>query len=436
MIDAKPRAHSCTGMAAPGELGAPPAGRASHVLLGLMLCVFCALPFLLGDQARSLTSVKESGITSPQGDAAKQFILMGMYALTALALFRRLSASTLRAVGLPLFCLLIWLGLSTLWSDMPGITLRRTVALGGTLTLGTYLAVSYSPQRLVRLLSMVALVVLGASFLVGVLMPAAGLDAEHRLRGVFAHKNSLAAFAAVALICAVDAMTGLSGKKPGRLAWLTGLFGIVALVMTASASPVPAVAVAAFVIVRIKHADSGLPHLLTTRLCTVLFTAVVLLPWLAPYFGQLALLFGRSTDFSGRTLVWRFAIEFFQRNPLFGYGYASFWNGPAGLLFVQYAHFPVPHAHNGALQFLIDCGAIGLVLYGTVLAGAIRGLDWILHALPRKEYAWLGGYLVLYLFASLAETHLLEPNDLYAVLFTYAVVRINLICRLDQFRSR
>jgi hypothetical protein len=38
----------------------------------------------------------------------------------------------------------------------------------------------------------------------------------------------------------------------------------------------------------------------------------------------------------------------------------------------------------------------------------------------------MAGYLVLYTFSNLAETHLLEPNDLYTVLFAYVVVRINL----------
>lgn len=412
--------------------GAP--GRTEDMLLVAVLCLFCALPFLLGDQPRSLTSVKETGITSAQGDSTKQLILMSIYLLTGIALARQLSAQVRRAIGLSLLCLLAWAGVSALWSDMPGITLRRTVALGGTLTLGVYLAVRCSPRRLVRLLSVVALVVLGTSFVVAVLMPGAGLDPEHRLRGVFAHKNSLAAFAAIALVCAADRLSGPPG--PGmRLAWLTALTGLAALVLTASASPVPAVGVAAMLVFRLKRLPRERQHALTVRLCGAVFIAIVLLPWLAPYIGQLALLFGRSTDFSGRTLVWRFSIEFFQRAAFFGYGYASFWNGPAGLLFVQYAHFPVPHAHNGALQLLLDCGAIGLMLYGAVLAGALRGLDWILNTLPRHENAWLAGYLVLYLCASLAETHLLEPNDLYAVLFAYTVVRIRLIHKLDQYRT-
>ncbi|MGJ7917219.1 O-antigen ligase family protein [Massilia sp. LXY-6] len=427
----------------PGSATMAPAvpARGEEIFLVIVLCVFCALPFLLGDQPLSLTSVKETGITSPQGDTTKQVVLMAIYVLTVGALVPRLSAAASRHVLLPLIALLAWAALSTAWSDMPGITARRVVALGGTLALGVYMALRWPPRELVRLLSVVALIVLGASFAVAVLMPAAGLDAEHRLRGVFAHKNTLAAFAAIALICAVDVLSGPSEgmaaparAKRVRLAGLTGLFGLVALGLTASASPVPAAVTAALVMFAIKRAPPQRRHVLTTRLCGALFVVVVLLPWLAPYIGELALLFGRNTDFSGRTLVWRFAIEFFQRSPLFGYGYASFWNGPAGLLFVSYAHFPVAHTHNGALQMLLDGGAVGLITYGTVLAGALRGLKATLNAAPRNAHAWVGGFLILYLCASLAETHLMEPNDLYTVLFAYAVIRIRLT-RSDGLHS-
>lgn len=424
--------HLATFPAAPAA-AAPAPARAEEIFLVIVLSVFCSLPFLLGDQPLSLTSVKETGLTSPQGDSAKQVILMAIYVLTAGALVPRLSAMAQRQVLLPLLALLAWAALSALWSDMPGITLRRAVALGGTLSLGVYMALRWPPRELVRLLSVVALVVLGASLAVAILVPAAGLDAEHRLRGVFAHKNTLAAFAAIAMICAADALSGRGAEagvrstaKRVRLAWLTGLLGLVSLGLTASASPVPAVAAAALVIVAIKRTPAQRRHVLTTRLCGAVFVAIVLLPWLAPYIGELALLFGRKTDFSGRTLVWRFSIEFFQRSPMLGYGYASFWNGPAGLLFVDYAHFPAPHAHNGALQMLLDDGALGLAAYCAVLGGALRGLAAVLGSVQRNANAWMGGFLVLYLCASLAETHLLEANDLYTVLFAYTVIRIRL----------
>lgn len=405
--------------------------RTEELLLVIVLSVFCSLPFLLGDQPLSLTSVKETGLTSPQGDSAKQVILMAIYVLTAGVLIPRLSAVR-REVLLPLLALLAWAALSSLWSDMPGITFRRAVALGGTLSLGVYMALRWPPRELVRLLSVVALVVLGASLALAVLMPAAGLDAEHRLRGVFAHKNTLAAFAAIAMICAADALSDRgaaaahAGVKRTRLAWLAGSLGLACLGLTASASPVPAVAAAALVIFAIRRTPAQRRHVLATRLCGAVFVAIVLLPWLAPYIGEIALLFGRKTDFSGRTLVWRFSIEFFQRSPVLGYGYASFWNGPAGLLFVDYAHFPVPHAHNGALQMLLDGGVPGLAAYGAVLGGALRGLGTVLGSVQRNANAWLGGFLVLYLCASLAETHLLEANDLYTVLFAYTVIRIRL----------
>ncbi|MCS0627734.1 O-antigen ligase family protein [Telluria mixta] len=399
--------------------------RIETLLIVILLCAFCALPFLVGDQPVFLTSVKETGITSPQGDTNKQIILLAIYGLVAGTLAPRLTPDARRAIGLPLVLLLAWAGLSALWADMAGITLRRTVALGGTFTLGVYLALRWPPRELARLFCQVALVVLGASFVIALVLPSAGLDPEHRLRGVFAHKNSFASFAALALVCAADALADPQRRRQ-RLPWIVALSSLVALGLAASASPIPAAAAAVFVVVRVHAMAPGTRHVLSTRLCGWVFAATVLMPWIAPFVGEIALLFGRNTDFSGRTLVWKFALEFFQRNPLFGYGYASFWSGPAGLLFVSYARFPVAHAHNGAMQFLLDCGAIGLALFATILARALRGVSALLNDKDRGAAAWMAGYLVLYTFSNLAETHLLEPNDLYTVLFAYVVVRINL----------
>ncbi|MGJ7917775.1 O-antigen ligase family protein [Massilia sp. LXY-6] len=396
----------------------------------VLLCVFCALPFLVGDQPTFLTSVKETGITSPQGDTNKQLILLVIYGVTAIALAPRLTVEGRRAIGWPLLLLLAWAGLSAVWADMAGITLRRTVALGGTFTLGIHMALRWPPRELARLLCQVAVVVLGASFVIALVLPSAGLDPEHRLRGVFAHKNSLASFAALALVCAADALAD-PHRRRDRLPWFTALLSLMGLGLAASASPIPAAAIAVLAVFRLNALKPDSRHLLSTRLCAGAFVATVLLPWIAPSIGELALLFGRNTDFSGRTLVWRFALEFFQRNPLFGYGYASFWSGPAGLLFVSYAHFPVAHAHNGTMQLLLDCGVVGLGLFATILARALRALARVLHAGDRRTNAWIAGFMVLYTFANLAETHLLEPNDLYTVLFAYVVVRINLARAAD-----
>jgi O-antigen ligase len=411
-------------MAAGCARPAPPTPTETLVVV-ILLCVFCALPFLVGDQPAFLTSVKETGITSPEGDSSKQLILLAIYGLTACMLVPRLTIEARRAIGLPLLLLLAWAGLSAVWADMAAITLRRTVALGGTFALGIYLALYWPPRELARLLTRVALVVLGVSFIVALLLPSAGLDPEHRLRGVFAHKNSFASFAALALVCAADALADPARRRQ-RLPWIVALSALVALGLAASASPLPAAAAAVFVVFRIHSMPPGARHVLSTRLCGGVFVATVLLPWIAPSIGEIALLFGRNTDFSGRTLVWRFALEFFQRNPLFGYGYASFWSGPAGLLFVGYAHFPVAHAHNGVMQLLLDCGAIGLALFAAILVRALRGLAALLDDRDRRAHAWMAGFMVLYTFSNLAETHLLEPNDLYTVLFAYVVVRINL----------
>lgn len=392
----------------------------------LLLAIYCALPFILHDQPTSLASVEQAGLKSPGGDGRKQVLLLMMYAGLALATLRYLDRRVLRATSVPMIALLCLAFASCLWSELPALASRRAVALAGTVLFGVFLALRVPPARLAVLTNVLAVAVLTASFLVAIVLPAAGLDAEGRLRGVFAHKNGLGMFAALAVLSGLSAIIQPPRTGRGRLPWLVLALAGAALAGAHSASPLVAVLFGACVQVLFALRLRRSPHRLTTIVCSVLLLVMVCIPFLGKHVGALGALFDRSATFSGRTGVWEYGLAFLAHRPLLGFGYTSFWPGTPGLLYARMAHYPVPHSHNGALQTLLGTGVVGLALVLWLLTRAIRRLHAILNRSKRSPSAWLAGFLVLYLSANIAESSLFEPNDLYTTFFAYAVVRINL----------
>jgi exopolysaccharide production protein ExoQ len=399
--------------------------------LGVTIVLVCSLGFLLGEQATALqVSADEMGLTAPQGSAIKQAILASIYAGIALLLVTRTRAAEWTAIGIPLALLLVLCFASAAWSDLPAVTIRRSIALAGTMVLGTFAALRLDEHQISKVLVASGAAVLLASFAVAALLPAYGFDPEGRLRGVFAHKNGMGSVSAltllVALVCLPVARTSLSRAVLLVLA----LSSVAALALAGSATATIALLFAVGVLM--------LQGRYGARASIVPFLAVlasgILAPLLAWKFGEIALLFGREADFSGRTRLWLFCLEFVQRSPVFGYGYSSFWVSPAALIFQRWSGFPVPNAHNGYLDLALGVGIVGVAL---PIAAVLRVI-WAHSRLGPESDAHqrrLAAVLLSFLLVmNITENTFTTGNGLETLLFIYLVVRANM-ARTQHGRS-
>ncbi len=399
--------------------------------LALLLVALCSLPFLLGDQPSSLVSVEETGNTNDQGDAVKQIVLALLYAGVAVALLLRARRVVWGTASAWLAATIVWAFCTSLWAYDSSVSLRRCVALSGSLALGALIATRWPIQRMHRQLLFVSLALFGASLALAVVAPASGLDPEGRLRGVFSHKNSLGGFASLALVNAVCGLWQGGPAGTRRLAIGVAMLSVACLAIADSATSTVASGISIAVLLATCRRPSGsrLPALVA--LGTLLFFAVSF-PWLSSGLADMAGIVGRDSDFSGRKLVWTFCWDFVSRRPWTGFGYGAFWNSSAGLAFYRWAHFPVPHAHNGPLQVLLDIGAIGL---GFVMA-AIVSLVLAMCRADGFAWRWTVGYLALVLGLNAMEPHLLAANDLFTVILAYACVRAGWVNRAEPEHRR
>lgn len=403
---------------------------AERYFLAAILVVLSALPFLLGTQPHSLVPNEEAVLN--EGDPTKQLTLVLMYATVGAVLVHRNRFAEIMHLGVPFILLVILCFASTLWSDVPFLAFRRSVALVGTVIVGLYAALRFDILDLVRVMCRAVAIVLIASFLLAAVDSSLGLDPEGRLRGVFAHKNGLGVFAALGLLMLaarpVQAFT--------KTAWIlhSALAGgcVLALAMAQSISPLPPLCIGLALLIWLRRSNSG-SHWVVGPVLTACCMVGLVLPFWVNDLGMLATMLGRDADYSGRDRAWEFSIELFKRNPWLGYGYGTIWDGPAGTLFLRWAHFSTPHAHNGYLQMALDTGSIGLtlllcaVVVMTVRALRLRSSEQARMLLP---IAFLG----LYLLYNATEAYLWTQNELLTVLIVFFVARTNLMYR--QFGVR
>ncbi len=87
--------------------------------------------------------------------------------------------------------------------------------------------------------------------------------------------------------------------------------------------------------------------------------------------------FGRDESLTGRTEIWAELVPVVQRQPFLGSGFGSFWTS-------ERRDSISSHGHNGYLDILLDLGAVGLGLYAILLLSCGRKL----HAALAMDYEW------------------------------------------------
>jgi exopolysaccharide production protein ExoQ len=87
---------------------------------------------------------------------------------------------------------------------------------------------------------------------------------------------------------------------------------------------------------------------------------------------------GRDQTLTGRTEIWANVMPARSQQPLFGYGFGSFWTGARRQL------YDIPTGHNGYLDILLETGEVGLGFVTAWLLSCARQL----HRSIARDYEW------------------------------------------------
>ena len=306
-----------------------------------------------------------------QSNTARKFITVGLvFGAVALVMLRGQLTALLKSISLPLVLVVIWFAATSVISPATGLALNR-LALGFSV-IAIAAALPLTLRRVDQFALVLALAasaiiissIVSVAFAPEVAVHTAKDVSEQTLagdwRGVFAHKNKLAA------ICAVMVIIGLFVARALNMAWGTAIVvaALFLMVMSGGKSAmlltVPSMVVAFFV-VRLRGsvpsfaAAFGLiGFMLLVTIGSTAFT------WVQGFTNAIM----PDASFTGRTEIWQLAMDAIGQRPVTGYGYYVFWdtNIVYGAAESGASAARASHAHNGYLETALAGGVPGLVL--------------------------------------------------------------------------
>ena len=394
------------------------------VLILMFFGVAGAIPGIAPNQANEMTGAAATRLQTVAG-VGSQVLVNG---LIALLLFVNCRIFTRRPAPLHwAAALALWAVVSILWSQDPLLTARRAVPFAFAAAFGMFLATRLPRARFLFLLQTTFALLACWSAVLAFGFPSIGLDASTGhggdWQGVFTQKNACGR----AMVFALATVLARGRLSAGRALLLLLFTAELILSGSRGAWLLGGLLVAAMLLFR---ASCRLDRATRTALFAVsglLAIGLGALAWLQ--FSSLAALLDRDPTLTGRTAIWHQVWLSILHRPALGYGFSAFWRGAQGASWsvVIALKFVLFHAHNGFLEIWLELGAAGLLLF---VAGFLRGA-WLLWPELRAgrfaEAAWPFALLLLIALYDVDENTLLSFNGLFWVLYTAALVQIDLL---------
>jgi exopolysaccharide production protein ExoQ len=362
-------------------------------------------------------------------------ILTGSIFLVAGGLFLCSRRTSDMALGTwPIFLMPAMAFASMLWSPDPEFTLRKSIALTGTVLFGFLIATVLNTKDAVRLLGRVLSLTILLSVIWVFLYPHYGVhSAADQIelglvgdwRGVFSHRTALGHVAGLTIALLISS---------GSLIWSSSVirYGIMALSVVCiieadsgggflTAAIVPSALLVTQALIRLKPArrrGTVLALLLVAILPLMLFV-----PKLLP---TLLSVLNKQPDLTGRIPLWDALLVLAQEHLLLGYGYAAGFVYEVQPRVLAATGSTYAHCHNGYLEVLMAFGYFGL---GICLAVII----WLLTATGRLVVAPPAHLGHLSAFPFIVVMYMLGTNCFESTLITessYAVALLALAAGL------
>lgn len=293
------------------------------------------------------------------GSLTSQIFGASIYLIALVALLPRYRDVIALVSGnktLLLFIVLVLI--SPLWSELPSVTLRRSLALFGTTVFAAYLAVRFSPSELLKMLALALGFTAVASLLLVLLVPKIAIDQGTNYgawTGLLGQKNIFGRAMVLGILVMWTVLPQARSLKPLFLAGIALCLFLVAMSQSRT-SWIAAVGLLLAVPFLRYLRRSKTPVALRIALVFVVgLGSVVFLVLQYADVGLSAL--GRDATFSGRTDIWASAASVGLERPILGAGYRTFWTrGLTNRLLVG-------NGHNSFLDIWLELGFVGLGIF-------------------------------------------------------------------------
>jgi exopolysaccharide production protein ExoQ len=361
------------------------------------------------------------------GNPQARIMFSGFYLVAGGLLWRECNSRPVAfrpiSIMLLIACLLAISLASTMWSILPHITWRRSVALVGTTVVGLYIGCRFSFLEILKLAAVSLGLVVVATLVVCLLFPEKAIHHDIHIgawRGFFYHKNQLGEAMLQGILIFVA--LAISEKSRRRRMMQLGLAAMATIILVMARSATAMVALVIFLVVLLA--------LCTSRVRTYVLSALIgaiLLTVVGMFEQSLCVLsiLGRNCTITGRTEIWALVWPAAMERPWLGYGFGAFWVGESELGNAIRAKLgwqeAITEAHNAWLDTWLSIGALGVAV--TFLVLSVLSMKILRRPIVRKDLAidawtvWSIGVVVSIWVYSLTESVFPSYNTLTWVWF-------------------
>ena len=315
--------------------------------------------------------------TSDGGDRLNQIFFGGMFLIFFVWMYF-IQPNGLKPLLRPAFLIMIaWFALSVVLSWEPALSARRLIFAIIVLTLSSVaLLLPKNLRHFSDMLSAATIIVLLLCYLGVVFIPENAihqatdfLEPEHAgsWRGVFPHKNQAGSMMVVFFFIGLF----VARVRSRGLGVLIAVAALIFLALTRSKTPIvlfPATMVIAAIVANVRRPFVGAAIAVSVSIVLNLLTVGSV--YFEPIHQVLDTVMS-DASFTGRTDIWKFALDHLAARPITGYGFGAFW-GTDQIVFgpnesMNWAT-AATDAHNGYLNIAITTGLPGLLLAGIWIA--------------------------------------------------------------------
>jgi len=384
------------------------------------------------NQGNWLAALSSSNYGSSPLDPMLSIIRWGIYGVTIFLILARWKSVVFRAFTEPFLWLLLGMALTSfIWSDFPSVSLRTAFTTLASSLVGVYLSSRYSLKEQLQLVAWALGIAALLCILYTLVFPGVGIEQDARRaawRGTFSQKNS---FGLLILLAGVTLLLTVMNNPRYRYLGLP-ISGIsIVMLWLSNATTSLLLFITLMILVPIYSALRWSDILLIPLLMSVVLILGGVSIWFMINWESFLTNIGRDISLTGRTDLWKVAIDKIGERPWLGYGYQAFWQEKGeGFIVRHLIQYNAPHAHNGFIELGLELGLLGVLFFVLSILLTYKRAVARVRLGKTSEDLWPLLYLTFLLIYNQTEVRIIEPYSycwILQVSITLSLKRIPLV---------
>ena len=376
--------------------------------------------FRSNNRMLSETEVLEGNLA---GSLIDQVVLSVVIIIGLIIIYKRKeSAVAILKSNVALLMFIIYLGLTTIWSDIPDVSFRRWIKFTGNFIMAAVLVTEPDPSAAVQstfrratyFLFPISVMFIKYFPSLGVIYSRYGDRIE---TGAALMKNSLGHLSFVFLFfISWQLLYNWNNKYKTNLFML--LYDAIIIIMGAwlfnaahSAGSIGSLIIGMIILI-----SSKIP-IVAKNIKTISVFAIVVICLILLLQSSLGIIeyivtsLGKNMTFTDRVPLWNTLIELGLKQPILGYGYGGFFTPERIKLCDDFSQ-----GHNGYLEIFVEGGLIAFIFVGILLISVLKKIyKGMAHDF--KIAIFLLSFFIMILLANITESCFARERDLLTIVF-------------------